>query len=151
MNTRRRVTLQAGSRSGEWWRSLREVALRLDVSRCPSKVCIGAIVAVLCSSAPASAQEWLKDRQASEGPGVLVGDFELHAFAAFFFVGGLEDIAEFSAAAAGANGGNGASEGSVWRKRESALAFVGIGVRREYGKRNDLAGRTGGESPVAAL
>ena len=78
MNTRRRVTLQAGSRSGEWWRSLREVALRLDVSRCPSKVCIGAIVAVLCSSAPASAQEWLKDRQASEGPGVLVGDFELH-------------------------------------------------------------------------
>jgi hypothetical protein len=33
---------------------------------------------VLAMARPAHAQEWLKDRSATEGPGVRVGDFELH-------------------------------------------------------------------------
>jgi hypothetical protein len=35
-------------------------------------------VFVLGTAAPASAQEWLKDRSFSEGPGVRAGDFEIH-------------------------------------------------------------------------
>jgi hypothetical protein len=70
MNKPRRVTSQAESTMLEARRVARTLATTLG----------SALLAIagLCASRPAFAQEWLKDRQYSEGAGVRAGDFEFH-------------------------------------------------------------------------
>jgi len=81
MNKRRRATLQAASRRGgsPGTRTTPRGSSSLVLSGVRRAALIGAGVAALTlSTEVASAQEWLKDRQFAEGPGVRVGDFELH-------------------------------------------------------------------------
>jgi len=60
-------------------------------------------------------------------------------FPALFFVGELEDIAEFSTTAAGTDGFDRTGQGPVGGEGKGAFAFVRIGVRGEDGQGDDLA------------
>ena len=75
----------------------------------------------------------------------------LQRLAAFFLIGILEDGAQLSAFRAGVGGVDQAVDGAVGRKGERSFAHGSVGVGRQNGQGDDLAGRAGREGSVAAL